>query len=297
MKKYIIGVVLSILATIVAAELPAKMTVYSPGTTGPLSICRAIFTEYDKVYNTNSMFVIKPGASGMIAMLEMTKDKNFSILCASGLSESVANISIFPGHEDAHKLLTMVNIFAESPTVFSTRTNSTYNTLIDLIQSNKQINVGYHSNILKLSAELALSKVQVNWIPFKSSMDAVPSLLDGSVDLYADGGSLTALINSGKLKSLGHLNGIEETPGLDLTKLLTEAAKIHVILAISTSSNNNLDDIDELNKRVNKILIDEKVISTIKQISNKPVIKTVKEANLYVEYFRKEYSKKYNVKQ
>lgn len=296
MKKYIIGIILSILATIVAAELPAKMTVYSPGTTGPLSICRAIFTEYDKVYSTNSMIIIKPGASGMIAMLEMTKDKNFSILCASGLSESVVNTTIFPGHEDAHKLLTMVNIFAESPVIFTTRANSTNNILSDLIQSNKQINVGYHSNILKLSAELALSKVQVNWIPFKSSMDAVPSLLDGSVDLYADGGSLTTLINSGKLKSLGHLNGIEETPGVDLTKLFTEAAKIHVILAISTSLNNNPEDIEELNKRINKILMDEKVLNAIKQMSNKPVIKTVKEANLYVEYFRKEYSKKYNVK-
>lgn len=275
------------------AELPNQFNVYTTSANASSTVCRALFAEYDKVYSANTIIVTKSGATGMLAMIEMTKDKNFSMLCGSGLSESVINTYSYPGNEDAHKLLTMVTIIAESPTVFSTRPDSPYNTLPELMKSGKSITVGYNSAVQKLVGDILFESYPVVWVPYKASTDALSSLLEGTLDLYIDGGGLTPLITANKLKSLGHFNGLDNTPGINLKKEFSEAAKIRAISSVTTSINNNASDIEEMNQRINKLMNNEIVINAIKQVSNLPLKKTVKESNDYIEYFRKEYIKKY----
>jgi len=290
--KIVIALLLSFVSVLSYAGLPTQFKVYQTGVGTANSICRVLFDEYNKEYNSNTTMSIRAGASGMMAMLDMIKDKNFSVQCGTSLSESVFNITTYPGNEEAHNLLTMVSMIAEGTTVFTTRYDSSYGTLPELLKSNKLLMIGYHATTPKVSAEIAFGSLPVTWVAYKTSADAISSLLDGSLDLYVDGGSLLPLIQSKKLKSLGHLNGLDTAPGIDLKKEYPDAAKVKVIFAIVTSKNNSAADIEELNSRIRKLMLNDAVINSITQSNYLPTIKTVKESNDYIDNFKKRYNVK-----
>jgi len=290
--KIIIALLLSCFSMLSYAVLPAQFKVYQTGVGTANSICRVLFDEYNKEYNANTLISVKSGASGMMAMLDMIKDKNFSVQCGTSLSESVFNITTYPGNEEAHNLLTMVSMIAEGTTVFTTRYDSPYNTLPELLKSNKPLMIGYHATTPKISAEIVVGSSPVTWVAYKTSADAISSLIDGSLDFYVDGGGLIPLIQSKKLKSLGHLNGLDSSPGIDLKKEYPDASRVKIIFAIVTSKNNASVDIEELNSRIRKLMLNDAVINSIVQSSYLPTIKTVKESNDYIDNFKKRYNVK-----
>lgn len=291
MKKLI--ALFALVVSIAHAELPSKFNVYQTGFGTVDSVCRVLFAEYDKAFNSKTVMSITPGASGMMATLAMLKDKSFAVQCGGSLSESVINTYQYPGHEEELSQQTVVSIIAKGVTEFSTRANSPYSTLPELLKSKKELIIGYNANTPKLTAEIIVSDHSVTWVAYKNSSEAISQLLDGSLDLYVDGGGLIPLIEQGKLKSLGKLNGASNAPGIDLKKLYPEAGKITILLNVITSKANNIDDINELHKRLDKLMNNQNVIDIIKTVRYEPNISTVVEANDYIDNFRKYYVKKY----
>lgn len=279
------------LSSTLAFALPDTLTFYSPNPAGTqTAACRTLAKLYDEKYGTTSTMVFKPGVAGVLAMKEMLADKKFSLLC-SGISESVINTSVYPGYEEDHKQLTMVTIVATCPLVFVTGASNKATTMAEMFKSGKPITVGYHANILQFVGKTALAGVPIIWVPFKSSTDALPSLMDGTLDLYTDGGGLSGLIASGKLKSLGHINGPATTAGPDVTKQYPTAAKLQIIVAISTSVKNSPADIEEMNKRLAPLTKHPEFIAAMGKLNNTPTHTSVAEANAAIENFRKEFYK------
>lgn len=278
-------------ASTTVAALPDAITLYSPNPTGAQTTgCRAIFKLYDEKYGATSTFAFKPGATGMIAMKAMMEDKKFSVLC-SGTAESVVNTSLYPGNEVAHAQLTMVAVIGDGPTAFSAGAKSPHTSVHDLLALNRPIMAGYHSTSLQFVAQIAFGSHPVVWVPHKSAKEGIPSLLDGSLDVYIDGGALAPLVAAGTLKSLGHINGPATAPGATLAAAFPEAAKMRIIMAVTTSNQADPRDIEELNKRLATLVANPAYVEALRTISNTPLWLSVADSNALVARFRQAYYK------
>lgn len=290
MKKVISFLVATLFSCFVHAELPKDFKIYT-GFASTVPMCRAIFDEYDKTYGTTSTLFLKTGATGMIAMLEMLKEPEFSLLCGSGVSESVVNTFVYPGHEDAHKQFVVTNVIAKVGVNFITGPNNPHPTLQSLLKSgtvDRPITVGFHSYGVRMGAYAITKDVPILWVQHKSSLDAIVSLREGQLDLYIDGPILFPLVKDGKLKSLGHIYGLPDAPGPDL-KLVYRDLTAYSFITIGTSAANKNSDIEELNKRINKILENPKVKQAIEQSNYIPLMESmsVKQAKDHIDAFRK----------
>lgn len=272
-----------------ALALPDTITLYSPNPGGAqTTACRAIFKLYDEKYGATSTFAFKPGATGMLAMKAMLEDKRFSVLC-SGISESVVNTSLYPGNEEAHAQLTMVAVLGHSPTAFSTGPKSPHASMQDLLKLSRPIMAGFHSTSLQFVAHTAFGGRPVVWVPFKAAQEGIPSLLDGSLDVYVDGGALAPLVAAGTLRSLGHINGPTSTAGVDLTAMFPEAAKLQIVTAVTASNQADPRDIAELNKRLGTLVPHPAFAEALRSISNAPQWLSVADSNALVGRFRRAY--------
>jgi tripartite-type tricarboxylate transporter receptor subunit TctC len=285
MKHFIFT--LALLFSASSYALPAQFNVYSSQVSGTKDTnCRILFDLYSKKYNATPVFLIRKGASGMVAMKEMLRDNNFSVLC-SGPSESVYNNAAYPGNEADHKLLSMVTIISLGPTTLYTRPGSKAPTIQDLLKLDRPITIGHNAQGPKSAAQAIFKGKSIIWVPFTNSVDSLPSLLDGGLDVYADSGSLEELSNAGKILSLGHLNGTKQVGGPDLAKDFPVAAQLPAFVAITTSSNNDPKDIQELNKRLVSIITgSEEVKNIIGKIGWEPVGYSVDKSNRVVEQIR-----------
>ena len=272
------------------ATLPSTIMVYSSQLAGgKINVCRALFALYSVEYKADTIFIIKPGADGVIAMEEMLKSKDFALLC-SGPSESIYNNAQYPGHEASHAELTAVLVVSDSPFSFITGVNNKYSTLPELLKSGKPIMVGYHTQGNKFIAQSVFGDYPVTWVSYKNAIDGIPSLMDGSLDVYTDGGALEVIAKSGKLKSLGHFNGLADTSGINLNKVYPSVAKFSVFTSITISSKYSSADIEELNKRFNRILRSPEMLEALKTNINVPHGGTIKETNDFIDNFRKSVS-------
>ena len=182
--KYILSLILSLTCISAMAELPTSLIAYSSQVSGgKVAVCRALLDRYAIEYKTPVTILIKPGADGLIAMEEMLKSKDFSLLC-TGPSESVFNNAQYPGHEASHAALTMVSLVSVSPFSFITGANNKYSTLPELLKSGKPILVGYHAQGLKFIAQAVFGDYPVTWVPYKSSNEALSSFIDNTLCLY-----------------------------------------------------------------------------------------------------------------
>lgn len=273
-----------------AFALPDFLTFYSPNPAGAqTTACRTLAKLYDEKYASTSVIFIKPGVGGVLAMKEMLANEKFSLLC-SGISESVINTSLYPGHEEAHKQLTVVAVVAISPVFFITGANNKTNTIEELFRTKDSVSVGYHSNSLQFVAKTALPN-KILWVPYKQASDALPSLVDGTLDLYVDGGGLTPIVESGRLKNLGRINGDASALGPEITQQYSEAAKLPIVLALSTSVKNSFYDIEEFNKRLLPLTKHPEFISAMQKIGNKPTHMSVSDSNKLIVNFKEKFYK------
>lgn len=290
MKKFLISL-LVLLSLNVYAELPKKLLVYTANITS-VPLCKTIFSEYDKIYNTQSQVIARPGATGLIAMKAMQSEPELSILCATGPSDHVINKIVYPDNAQAFDDLKIVSVFATSGVVFATGSNSKFNTLPELLKENKSITVGYHSFGLKTVGSEILKNSIVTWVAYKTSVEAAASLADGSLHLYVDGSGLLPLIKSGKLKSLGYLNHLdaqEKLLGTDLTSFYPNESKIKLILGMSVSLKNLSADIIELESRIKYIHSTNSIQEAIRLAGYKPEYMSSKEAEESFRLFKNAY--------
>lgn len=286
MKKYISGLILGIYMSLTHADIPKSFNVYINGSGLSTTLCRAVVDEYNKMYNSQSVLVSKPGAAGLIATLEMVKDKNFSFYCFAAASELVFNRTVYPGHEKEHDMLTPVTLIAEAPIVFNTRVSNSVNTLPELIASNKPLTVGYHTTTALILGKKIFNNGTTTFVAYKAAHESLASLIDGSVDVYIDGGTLSGKNYVGVLKSLGHIYGPKSTPGVNITNTFANSKIPRSVSAMMTSTN-NASYIEELNRRLNIILKHDSIVNIITSLNNQPLYLSVKESNEYIDSIRK----------
>ncbi len=292
MKKFL--TLLSLVPATIFAQVPNEINVYSSVASGAkTNICRAIFEDYAEKYNSKINFVIKPGAEGLIATKEMFDDKKFSLLCG-GPSEKIFNNYVYPGNELLHEKLYTVTLVSVGPIIFTTKPESPYKNLIHLLENKKDINVGYSSNAIQFIVNAGLDKIKINWIPFKVPGDAVPSILNGDLDFYISAGSLEELTRSGRLKSLGYVNGPNSTIGENLTDKFPVMSTMPIFISLGISSEVDKSIILELNKRLAPIINkNEKVNLIYKNTQQISFTKSVEESNRIINEFKKIVREKY----
>lgn len=278
-----------------AYSLPDEFNVYVPNSGVKNTTCRALFDLYANRYNASPVYVTKEGAGGMLAMLAMLENKKFSVSC-SGPSETVFNTKLYPGHEKEHKELSTITIITTGPTAFYTSYNSKFNDIKDLMKSGKPITVGHHTVANKMITQLVFGDYPITWVPFMSPGASLPSLIDGSLDLYVDTGSLETMVSYGKLKSLGHLNGPNTLNGPNITKDFAAAAAFPSFISVTTSVNNNQEDIEEMNRRLIPLINTREMINTLSLIGWSPLGLSVKASNDVINHIRIEADRLENVK-
>jgi len=281
--KFIITIFLTLFLCGNAFALPDKFIVYlSSGIRN--TVCRNLMTIYAKEYNAEIIFAIKVGVQGELALVDMYKNPEFSVLC-SGFSESVFNNALYPGNEDAHAALVQVAMITNTQTSFYTRIDSKYNNILEVIKDCKPVMMGEHITTAVYITDLMFGKCPITYVPYKSPLDSASSLIDGSLDIFSDSNSLETIALAGRLKSIGRINPSPNTQGPDVTKYFPEVAKIKRFISIATSSRNKKEDIEELNRRLRPIIRSAEYYPTIENVGS--VMDTsVEEANAIVKTAR-----------
>ena len=283
--KLLITFILCLFSLSAYAEIPNEFNVYVPNTGIKNISCRTLFNLYGQKYNASPIISPKEGAAGMIAMLAMLSDKKISVLC-SGTSESILNTFAYPGHEKEHSLLTMISIYSTGPVTFYTGANSKFTSIGDLLKLDRPITIGFHTTLHKMIIQLMFKDHPVIFVPYLNPQSSLSSLMGGELDLYTETGSMEQLEKAGKIKSLGHINGNNNLSGADITKDFPEIARLPMFISLTTSSNNNPTDIEELNKRLLPLIDSPEFHKLMDPMGWVSKGRSVKESNLIVEHMR-----------
>ena len=288
MKKILIFCILILSSVFANAEIPKKFNVYTSGAGTATRYCLELVNQYNKKYQSQALLVIKPGAGGLLATLAMVNDTNFSFYCFAGNSEMFLNRIQYPAHNKEHDMLTPVNVILESPYIFNTSISSPFNNLTELLDSTKNLTVGYHTTNASIVAKKIFKKDTV-FVNYKSAQDAIPSILQGSLDIYIDGGALSAKNYESMIKSLGHIYGPSTISGVNLTAKFKHMNIAKNWIGFITSNNNN--DIEELSNRL-AILVKEDVLTNIiVDINSLPLFLNLQESINFLEIVKLELNK------
>jgi tripartite-type tricarboxylate transporter receptor subunit TctC len=277
--------IFTILASAKAFALPDEFNVYIPNAGIKNIACRAIFDSYALKYDAHPLYMTKEGTTGMAAMLAMLNDKKLSVMCA-GPSEHIFNNYAYPGHEAEHNMLIGITMVANGPVIFYSGNNSKVNNIKELLKENRPVTVGYHASIHKVMIQIIFEGKNVIFVPYTSPNAAIPSLMDGSLDMYIETGALYPMVTAGKLKSIGIINGSSKLVGPDVTKDFIEISKLPLFLSVSTSKDINPVDLEELNHRINLIIQSKEVSTVLETLAWFPATTTVSETNKIIKHFK-----------
>jgi tripartite-type tricarboxylate transporter receptor subunit TctC len=294
--KYLLAIILSLVYFNSYAELPLSFNVYVAARTGSKYLmCRTLFDLYSQKYNADITLIPKEGATGLLATLEMINNKKFSILC-SGPQENVFNDKEYPGHESEYKSLTMISIIGIGASTFYTGANSKFKDINDLKNLSRPITIGYNAMYQQKMAQLVFKSHPIILVRYNNSATSIPSLIDGTLDIYSETGALESLVDSGKLKSLGHINGADTLHGDNITKDYPDAAKLLLYTGITTTANNDAKDIEEMNRRLKPLANSKEMLAIIDNMGWTPVFYSVKQSNEVISNYRNQIEKLENVK-
>ena len=285
MKKIIIWLLLSVSSSVFA--LPSTFNVYTP-VHAAADLCRTLFALYDEEYNATTIISSRPGILGTMHNRALVADPKFSVACG-GFSDLVLGSAQFPDQKKIYDHLSVVVFMSEAPSRFSTGPSSKFNSLKDLIADKKIITVGYNASVYRIVARNVLKNNTVVWVPYKSGNDAIPSLIDGSLDLYVEGGPFTQLVKSGIIKSLGQINGISSTIDPDITSMYPDVAPMRIFLCVYTTDNYD-DDVAELNRRLSLLMKRPEFIKTLATINQKSFNLSLEKTREMVNTYRNMYT-------
>lgn len=262
------------------AEIPNKFKVYTAGAGLAGQYCRALVEAYNKKYDSAATISIKPGANGLLVLLEMVNDPNLSFSCMSSLPVLLA--IEYPNYIQDLNMIAPLNIFCSAPHIFNTKLSSPYNHLSELMAAKKTITVGQHTMIGQIVAQkmFNLDAITVN---FKSATDAIPSLVEGTLDLYIDSGTFSS---TGLTKSLGRIGGASTTPGPDLTNTVL-SKQIPSPYCVHHIHKKHEAHFGELNARLNIIQKSNVFTSMLLKVHNEPLYFNVLESKNNIDAYSK----------
>ena len=191
-----------------------EQIVWVPFTNGPIEVmCRAIWTEYDERYGTNSIIIPKPGNDGIISMIDMAESRasaDRKIMCGGSslfVFLPVMNKNAVPEinkYEPLARTVDNVQIYY----VNNSNPAKNFKEMIAYFKSlNRPINIAYYYATQKATINY-LEKtynLPVNAVPFKTTPQIYPSLIDMSIDLAIDSGASIPIAQSGKFRVIGYI--------------------------------------------------------------------------------------------
>ena len=282
MKKLFVSCMFILTSVFANAEIPKKFNVYTSGAGTATRYCLELVNQYNKKYQSQALLVIKPGAGGVLATLAMVNDTNFSFYCWAGNSEMFLNRVQYPAHNTEHDMLTPVNVILESPYVFNTRISSPFNNLTGLLSSGKELTIGHHTTNARVVAA-KIFPMNTVFVNYRSAQDAISSILDGSIDIYVDGGALGAKNYESMIKSLGHIHGPNTTLGVNYTDKFKHMNIAKNWIGFITSKNNNASDIEELSNRLAIVVKEDVLTNIIVGVSSLPLFLNLQESTTFLE--------------
>jgi tripartite-type tricarboxylate transporter receptor subunit TctC len=191
-----------------------EQIVWVPFTNGPIEVmCRAIWTEYDERYGTNSIIIPKPGNDGFISLIDMADSKanaNRKLMCG-GSSQfvflPVLNKATIP---EVNKFEPLARTVDNVQVYYVNNSNPAKNfkEMIAHFKSlNRPINIAYYFATQRATINYIEKtyNLPVNAVPFKTIPQVYPSLIDKTIDLAIDSGASIPLAQSGKFRVIGYL--------------------------------------------------------------------------------------------
>jgi tripartite-type tricarboxylate transporter receptor subunit TctC len=169
--------------------------------------------------------------------------------------------------------------------------------LIDnAIKNNKTITIGgWPSHIAKLEYIMKHHGIKYTVINYQKLSDMVPSLIDGTLDVGAEGGSLMPFVKENKIKFIGYIN-ISDWPRLSAKNYLKEYPELTHWLGSFTMyvSKNIPDDVfDEYVRRIIKIIKSEEFVEWCLAKELTPIGNSPKQAEEIMEKAKFAYYKFY----
>ena len=210
MKRVFFSICLLLSSVIARAEIPNNFTVVTsqpPGGTIDVT-CRKLFELYNKIHSSNSVILNRVGGYGAVAQREVVSSNKFTVGCSAG-PEHWANPFLYT-MPDADKIKVVTQIAAMTDFYYTGAKNSAQN-FAELIENarrdNKTIAIGgFSGHTTRMEYILRLNNVKYTVIPYQKMSDMTPSLIDGTLDIGIDGGTLMPLTVENKIKLVGYSN-------------------------------------------------------------------------------------------
>jgi tripartite-type tricarboxylate transporter receptor subunit TctC len=293
MKKLLLSLLATVCVSTSADTVPTDFSVIARLPTGVLpTLCRSVFAAYAREYKSNVNIVIKPGADGILAVEDVTSSDKFTVLCASS-TELVFNFFEYPQHVKIHSDLQPTNILSTTIVSFTSSPTSKYQNLVELIADKKSITVGFAGSAHGFIAKKMFNEKQLVLVPFKAAQQAIPSLLDGTLDVYLSGGAFEELHRDGKLKPMGHLHGRPTSLGPALDQHFSEALKFPSFVALAVNKKTPPDVAREFSRRIALIMKTPEVQQTIQDLNGNYTPNTLQQATVFVEKIKTDAKKSY----
>lgn len=186
--------------------------VWIPYPNGNLDIqCRAIWNAYDLKYGTNTVFFVKPGADGIVAVQDMLNfSANRKFVCGSS-SIVVSNALIHPNDTNIDRIEPLLQTVVNAMVWYVPNNNrsQTFTELVAYLKNlNRPINLGvYFSNQQGIAHYLGKTyDLKINLINYRTGSQMYPDLASGALDLAFDsGGAIDVAQDTKKFRIAGYL--------------------------------------------------------------------------------------------
>ena len=191
--KKILFCLLLLWAGMLRAEVINHVWILFPGGTLE-SQCRALWTEYDQRHATKTVYVIKPGADGIVAAQDMLASKASRKFICGGATLVTTNAILYPESNYVDQLQTLIQTNGTSLIWYVPITNRAKN-LTELVNHfralGRPVNIGVY-NATQRAISIYLSRkydFAINLVPYKSGPQIYPDLAGADIDMAFDGGA------------------------------------------------------------------------------------------------------------
>ena len=175
------------------------------------SICRNLWTDYDKTFNTTTEILVKQGNDGIVALSDLTSRASPArkFMCITNTTVLYTPL-LYPDVDTKINKIEVLMQLVRTPTVWYVPNTNKLTTLKELVayfkSLNRPINVGTFTGTGKTTAKYFASHydLKINIINFKNGPQIYPTLYDGSIDLAIGGAGLIPVAESGRFRVFGY---------------------------------------------------------------------------------------------
>jgi tripartite-type tricarboxylate transporter receptor subunit TctC len=258
------------------------------------SQCRAVWKEYDSLYNTST--VVISGVSGLgggLAVNEMLKSTYQNKFICLGLGQYLLNHAFYPGQTKENQLTPVITtsripIFWYVP---NGNITNNYQEMLSYFRSlNRPINVGILFPSLKYVVPILEQQgIAVNSVTYKTGPQQYPSLADGTLDLAFDAGpGVQVALQTKKFRVAGYVDSSNHGNLINLNNFIWDEPNLAAMSAFSNMLIAMPEDISNdtrklLGQRLKKVVQSERFKSVVATFNGHPTGLTENSLQQYIE--------------